>query len=196
MAHRSRLGWADPMDEVPPAPPAHTHKLPRVVRLAIVGLAAAVFLALIGVGLLAMYVYQQQQYIQGKGVQRDRENAEINQRITDRICDLLALAPADSPQADYYREQLACPQPGVATDQLPPAIRQQIPASSEPTSPAPTAPTTQAPLGSSAVPNPPRPTPGQVPPRTGPGPTDEPTPGLLGPITGPVCDVTGVCLGG
>lgn len=191
MTHRSRIGWADAMQEDPPTPPAHTHRLPRVVRLAIVGLTAAVFLLLIATGLLATYVYQQQQYIAGKGVQRDRENQQLNQRVTDRICELLGMAPEDDPKADYYRGQLHCPQPGVAAGEVPPALRSQP---TFPVAPAP-APSPRAPAPLPAVPSAPRQGPGPGGPETpapaSPAPTSSPP--LLRPLTEPVCDLAGVC---
>ena len=197
---RSRTAWSPPLS-VAGVGEGHTHELSRSTRLMAKLLIFAVIALMVTVGLLTFYVYQQQQYIEGKGEQRDREKAEMNQRINDRFCELLALAPADSPQADYYREQLDCPQPGTPVDQLPPAIRQQYEAST-PTVQPPAGVQRQTPeLGSPAVVDPPRPTPNRpgptttpAPPTT-PAPTPEPPPLVdLGPITDRVCEGLGVCL--
>lgn len=177
MVHRSRLGWADPMDGEP-ARASSPPRLPKVVRLSIIGLAAAVFLALVGVGLLATYVYQQQQYIQGKGEQRDRENAELQEQIRQSICDLLDQLP-EGGLLERPRIKYDCG-PGIPLEQLTPQEQAQVRA-------RPTVPPPPPPMGSPAVPNPPRPSTGPVPPRTGPGPMSAPTPtppppGLLGPV--------------
>lgn len=199
MAHRSRLGWADEMTAEPAVPPEHTHRLPRVVRLALIGLTAAVFLSLAADGLLATYVFQQQQYIAGKGQQRDRENARTNERINSAICDLLDQLPEggllERPRAKY-----GCG-PGIPLSQLTPQEQAQLSGRATATTVTPAAPRSTAipKPGSAAVPNPPRTAPGTLPPRTGPGPRSAPTPtapALLDPVTKPVCDLAGVCIEG
>ena len=121
---RSREGWADAMEAGPPDPPAHTHRLPPLVRVSIVGLGAAVFLLLIAVGFLTVYVYQQQQYIEGRGQFRDRENDRTNQRINDAICDLLDQLP-EGGLLERPRHKYGCG-PGIPLDQLTPSEQAQV----------------------------------------------------------------------
>src|SRR5690349_12651174 len=102
---RSREFWTDTMEAGPPNPPAHVHRLPAAVRFALVGLVAAVFLLLVAVSLMGVYVYQQQQYIQGRGELRDRENAQLQEQQRQGICDLLDQLPEggllERPRAKY-----------------------------------------------------------------------------------------------
>ena len=190
---RSREHWTDSMEAGPPNPPAHVHRLPTVFRIAVVGLTAAVFLLLIATGLLATYVYQQQQYIQGKGVQRDQENARLLEKIREAQCDLLDQLPEggllEAPRTKYH-----CG-PGIPLSDLPPAVRERY-------APTPTPAPTLTPLPPAASASPSRPAPGTLPPRTGPGPggptptppSSTPTPSPLRPATGLVCDLAGVCI--
>lgn len=195
---RSRIAWPGPTN-IAGVEPGHSHELPRGFRIIVKAQTLAIVALLVAVGVLSYFVWTQQEYIEGKGEQRDRENVELERRIDDAICDLLSLAPADSAQADYYREQLGCTHPGIPTDQLPPEIRQRF----EPTpAPNPPAAATQEPpaMGSGAVPNPQRPTPDYtpVPPGTTPTterpPEPEPDPVVdVSPLTDVVCDLIGVC---
>jgi len=121
---RSREGWADTMEAGPSNPPAHTHRLPPLVRVAIVGLGAAVFLLLIAVGFLTVYVYQQQQYIQGRGVQRDRENVQLQERIRMGVCDLLDQLP-EGGLLERPRHKYHCG-PGIPFEDLTPGEQQQV----------------------------------------------------------------------
>ena len=120
VTHRSRLGWSDPMDENPPtaSAPAHSHRLPGSVRLALSGLLAAALLLSVAVGFLTVYVYQANQYVEGRGEQRDRENDAQDVRIKRAICDLLDQLPEgrllDRPRAKY-----GCG-PGLRPDEIPP----------------------------------------------------------------------------
>jgi len=180
------------MENGPPMVAAHTHRLPPVVRLAVVGLTAAVFLLLIATGLLATYVYQQQQYIQGKGAQRDRENARLEESQRRATCDLLDQLPQGA-LLDRPREKYGCG-PGIPLADLPPAVRQRYAPTPAPAPPTPRV--VPAPLGEPATPIPTPAVPSA--PREGPGPggpTPAPeSPSLLHPVTDPVCDLTGLCI--
>jgi hypothetical protein len=119
---RSRRGWPDPE---PPAPdgdavvPAHKHS--RVP----VGIAyVAIVLLLVTDVLLVIGWMDFNDYVHGKGQQRDQENARLNQRINDAICDLLDQLP-EGPLLDRPREKYGCG-PGIPFDQLPPDIQQQL----------------------------------------------------------------------
>lgn len=109
---RSREGWADSMESGPIFGPTHAHRLPTVVRVAVVGLSAAVLLLIVAFGLMAVYVYQQQQYIEGRGEYRDREAARMEADATERlrrgICDLLDTFPADVPSLNPARVKYDC----------------------------------------------------------------------------------------
>lgn len=175
------------MDEEPRRTAGHTHRLPKVVRVAIVGLAAAVFLALTGVGLLATYVYQQQQYIEGRGVQRDAEQARLQERLRQAQCDLLDQLPAggllERPRAKYH-----CG-PGIPLSDLTPQEQAEVDGAAPASTPRPTAaqPTPRPVPGSAPVPDTPHGT------STAP-PTRQPSPPPPQPLTSLVCDLAGVCL--
>jgi len=192
---RSREHWTDTMEAGPPNPPAHVHRLPPVVRIAVVGLVGAVFLLLVAVAFLTMYVYKQQQYIQGKGEQRDAERAQLQEQQRRGMCDLLDQLPEggllERPRAKYH-----CG-PGIPLSQLTPSEQAQIQSRNVP-----------APPPQPLVPLPPpassdmHPTPGTLPPRTGPGPGGptptppspapaSPTPSVLDPVTGVACGLLG-----
>jgi hypothetical protein len=125
MTHRSRTGWADPMDE---EPSVHTCRLPRVVRLAMIGMVLAQLLTIVALGFSVAYDYQQQQYIEGRGEYRDREatrleaGAEEQDRRT--ACRILDAFPAGG-YLDAVRERFACG-PGIPLDQLPADLRARI----------------------------------------------------------------------
>jgi hypothetical protein len=186
---RSREHWADAMEaRNRRSAPAHTHRLPPVVRISVVGLVAAVFLLLSPSGCSSTYVYQQQQYIQGKGVQRDAENARLQEQIRQSMCDLLDQLP-EGGLLQRPREKYGCG-PGIPLADLPPAVRDRY-------APTPTPAPTLTPLPPAASPSAPVPAPGTLPPRTGPGPggptpSPDPTPPPLRPVTDLVCDLTAV----
>ena len=175
------------MEDGPPAAPAHTHRLPLIVRFGILGLTGAVFLLLVAVGLLATYVYQQQQYIQGKGVQRDAENARLEEQIREGMCELLDTFPAGLQGLERARTKYHCG-PGIPLDQLTPQEQAQLQGNAAPVVRPETPPSTPAapppPVGSAAVPDPPRPTGAPVPPR----PSDAPAPVDLGPVRDLLCN--------
>ena len=191
---RSREGWADTMEAGPADPPAHTHRLPPMVRVAVVGLGAAVFLLLVAVGFLTVYVYQQQQYIQGKGAQRDRETAAAQERLRQGICDLLDQLPEggllERPRTKYH-----CG-PGIPLDQLTPSEQAQVQGRVEPVAPQPPAGVEKIPgLPGGASPQAERPqphfpTPGVAePPATVPYPPDFPPPDPVQPTNPPLVDL-------
>ena len=179
----------------------HTHELPRTLLTILKALVGAVVALLLATGVLTYYVLQQQQYIQGRGEIRDRENERTNQRINDAICDLLDQLP-EGPLLDRPRDKYGCG-PGIPLEDLPEDIRRRLEeppvAPTEPASTPATTPTTEPPMGAPAVPNPPRPTSNGTPPSTTP---PKPTPtappsdpeGVLGPVTDAVCDLLDVCL--
>lgn len=116
---RSREGWADAMEAGPPDRPEHTHRLPPVFRFAFIGLVLAVFLCLVGMGLMTTFVYQQQQFIDGKGAQRDRENVRLREEIRQAQCDLLDTFPEGVPSLERAREKYECG-PGLPMSLLTP----------------------------------------------------------------------------
>lgn len=123
-SRRSREGWADAMEAGPPDRPMHTHRLPPAFRFALLGLVLAVFLCLIGMGLMATFVYQQQQYIQGRGELRDREQIQLRELLREEYrlgqCKMLDEFPADVPSLDRLRDLYECPGPGIPMNLLPP----------------------------------------------------------------------------
>lgn len=106
----------------------HTHRLPPTVRFAFIGLTLAVFLCLIGIGLMAGAVYQANQYMQGRGEYRDQEaarmEAEWQERFRQGQCDLLDKFPEggwlDGPRADY-----GCG-PGIPIERLSPEQQAEL----------------------------------------------------------------------
>lgn len=186
------------MEAPPQDPPAHVHRLPRVVRVAVAGLVLAVFLLLVALGLMAVFVYQQQLYIEGRGEYRDREAARIETETSERLrramCDLLDTFPEDAPALERAREKYQCG-PGIPLDLLPPEEQARI-QSSRPVPPPPppalregASPNRQAP-GSEPIP--PRPEPAPAAPTTSPAP--EPPPVDPGAVTTRVCQALDICI--
>jgi hypothetical protein len=174
--------------------PGHTHELPAALRSRYRMLMLAVVALLLAVGTLTYFVYQQQQYVQGRGEYRDAEAQRLEESFRRGICDLLDQLPSgallDRPRAKYD-----CG-PGIPLDQLPPEIRQRFEGTPAPSRPAESAMVPLAPpLGSAAVPGVERPTPNSPssPPNPGTAPPSVPPLVGLGPITGQVCDLAGVC---
>lgn len=124
------------MEAGPPSPPAHVHRLPKVVRLALSGLVFAVFLLLVAVGFLTVYVHQANQYVQGRGEYRDRETARLEEQIRTSICDLLDQLP-EGGLLDRPREKYGCG-PGIPFEDLPEDIQQRY--GGQPPAPATTVP--------------------------------------------------------
>lgn len=108
---RSREHWADTMESGPPVAPAHVHRLPGSVRAALGGLAVAVLLLLIAVGLMASAVYSANQYVQGRGEYRDAEADRLDRRIDQVVCDILGEFPVGDERADRLRVRYDCPFP-------------------------------------------------------------------------------------
>ena len=200
---RSREHWTDTMEAGPPDPPAHVHRLPPVVRIAAVGLTLAVGLVIVALVLIGLAVYQADQYVKGRGVYRDQENARTNERINRAMCDLLDQLPEggllNRPRAKY-----GCG-PGLPIDSLTPQEQAQLhsrtPAAPAPSQPQPLVP---LPLPGGADPGVVPPQPGTLPPRTGPGPGGPtptppspepaaPTASPLSPVTDLVCGLVDVC---
>lgn len=179
----------------------------RVIRLLLVlvcvialGLVAGIVVVYVENGETSRRLAALEEYVQGKGEQRDHERAALEElmRELDRqaACDLLDQFPVggwlDRPRAKY-----GCG-PGIPLDQLtpqeqsriagrPPAVRPpEAPAGPVP-GPAPGVPS----LGSSAAPDrPPPPPPAPLPPR----PVEPPTP--LQPVIDRICDALPLCLPG
>lgn len=203
------------MDDVPAAPGnAHVHRLPTSVRLALVGLTAAVFLALVGLGLMASAVYQADQYVQGRGEYRDRETARVERETRDRIraaiCDLLDQLPEggllDRPRAKY-----GCG-PGIPFEALTPEEQERItgargsppPPLVRPDPPAPDRTRERQPIESPPSqsappppPTPPSPEPSPTPqsaPQPAPAPESSSSPPTgLGPVIDLACELAGAC---
>lgn len=78
-----------------------------------------------------------EEYLQGKGEQRDRETAALNRRIDDAVrqgkCDLLDQLPA-GPLLDSVRGKYGCG-PGIPLDQLPPEVQRELAGRSQPVAP-------------------------------------------------------------
>lgn len=127
---RSRTAWPDP-DEPPIAAATHehSHRLPRSVKTALVGLMLAVFALCLAMGVLLIYIHDLTAY-------RDAEVTRIDQRIDRGLCDLLDQLPA-SPVLAGPRHKYGCG-PGLP----------ETPASSAPAA-APAAPTAAPPASSS-----------------------------------------------
>lgn len=195
-----RRTWPTPMSTAGVGE-GHTHELPedlvervqslyqRVRRATVINI---INLLLVG-GMVVFLAL----FIQNRGVDRDRQNADTNQRINDAICDLLDQLPEggllDRPRAKYQ-----CG-PGIPLDLLSPEEQAQIGSRTTPTVPAPTSAVPLAPVpptGSAASPAAPDLVPNK--PGTPPDePTSEPSPDPLvdlGPITEPICARLGVCL--
>ena len=104
------------MESGPPETPMHVHRLPGSVRAAVFGLSAAVLLLAVALGLMAVYVYQAHQYVQGRGQYRDAQAARIEQAATEEVrqaaCDILGEFPAGDARADRLRVRYDCPIPG------------------------------------------------------------------------------------
>lgn len=186
-------------------PPQHTHDLPKALRVSYRLLLAAVVGLLCAVGTLTYFVYQQQQYVEGRGEYRDAETQRLQQRITDAVCDLLDQLP-EGGLLERPRDKYGCG-PGIPLSELPEDVRRRYqgepPAAPASTTPA-AAPVPRPPMGAPAAPNlPPRPTPNEPPagnsPKPEPPPPD-PTTGPpsggapLAPVTDVVCDLTDVCI--
>jgi len=99
------------MESGPPEAPAHVHRLPGSVRAALAGLAVVSLLLLVAVSLMAISVYQADQYVQGRGEYRDAEAQRMEQYIGQVVCDILAEFPAGDARADRLRGRYDCPIP-------------------------------------------------------------------------------------
>lgn len=142
---------------------------------------------LLAVATLTFFVYQQQQYIEGRGEYRDRESARIAAESTERIrratCDLLDTFPAGLPSLERARAKYGCG-PGLPLSLLTPEEQARIAPQS---APAPVVPPT---VGGGVDPDPPPvkaerpPAPEPVAPEPEPAPTD-----LTAPVLGLVCDL-------
>lgn len=152
-------------------------------------------------------------YISGKGEQRDRENAELQEDIRRAVCSLLDSLPEGALLAPQ-REQYGCG-PGIPVEELGPEASQNLadilgevedaqPAETAPASPVPARPTSApdemppgAPAGAQPSPmgTPPATTTAPVPPAPTAAPTTTAPPLVdLSTVTDEVCALLGVCL--
>jgi hypothetical protein len=219
--HRSRTAWQQaPQTPAGATTTTHDHRLPRRVRLILIGLVVAVIGLTAAVVVTGVYVWQAAEYVQGTGEYRDAEAERIEQQAQERIrraiCDLLDELPEggllERPRAKY-----GCG-PGVPLAEFPPEVAERFrpEAATPPLSAAPPPGQRSAPVSPS--PEPSRPAQGgpkpseNSPPSSGTRPQGEPSPapppaqpapppddgGLLDdltdPLTGPVCDLTSICL--
>lgn len=86
----------------------HAHRHPRWPTFALAGL---VCLLAIAVAVLAVFVGNLQDYVNGRGEYRDAESARIEQSIGQAVCDILREFPADDLRADRLRIRYGCPIP-------------------------------------------------------------------------------------
>ena len=221
-SRRSREGWPETPEPSEWASSVHDHELPPWVRRTLLAVGAFMLLFGVGLGCLTYYVYQDHEYVMGRGQFRDAEAVRVQQQTTEQIrtamCDLLDGLPA-GPLLDPKRIQYDCG-PGVPFEALPPEQQEQLQQFSggldipqEPTPmvrPMPDEPAVSSPESTDA----PSPTPTPAPPAV--APDEPPTPGLppvapaapaapaptpavpplvdLTPVTDPLCAALGVCL--
>lgn len=193
---RSRQAWPD---EMLPGPPVHEHKLPGVVRLGLAGLSIALLLLAVAVGLMAIYVYQANQYVQGRGDYRDAEAQRLEQEATERsrrsTCDLLDQLPATA-LLDRVRAKYQCG-PGTPIAQLPPDVQAELdgdrPVPTQ-TSPPPGSTSSDAPpQAGQPKDSPPSSSPVASPPPPPPTSTPPPEPPDRGPLGEVLCAVPLLC---
>lgn len=93
----------------------HDHELPRSLLL-IVAVIALGLLAGIVISYAALssrlaasdrFDEQMREYVAGRGVQRDAENRQLNDRLDDLVCDVLDELPP-SPELDRLRTRYGC----------------------------------------------------------------------------------------
>lgn len=120
---RSRMAWPQPATSDADYAAMYRHK--RRVHLL---LGIAVLVLALAVATLTFFVYQQQLYIEGRGEYRDAEarrvETESKERIRRAMCDLLDTLP-EGGLLDLPRAKYGCG-PGIAIDDLPPEIRQEL----------------------------------------------------------------------
>ena len=189
---RSRTAWRAPTVVVP----ERRSRLRRLDRLLLV----AVVALLLAVATLTFFVYQQQQYVEGRGEYRDRESARLKAELTEAIrqgqCDLLDTFPEGLPSLERAREKYDCG-PGIPLSLLTPEEQARIqPPAASPDRPdpldeadrsrerQPVAPPAPA---DGASPGGPAPTQEPAPPRPEPAPVD------LAPATELLCTVPLLC---
>lgn len=113
---------------VPLPTEAHLCQIPRWLRRLVVALAVLATLQTVGLGLSAVYIYQQQQYVEGRGEYRDREALRIEEETSDLlrrgICDLLDQLP-EGGLLERPRVKYGCG-PGIPFDSLTPEEQDRI----------------------------------------------------------------------
>lgn len=199
---RSRTAWPGPLS-VAGVGEGHTHELPKALRSRYRMLMVAVVALLLAVGTLTFFVYQQQLYMEGKGEQRDRENARLEETLRDAFCDLLDTLPADVPSLERARERFHCG-PGIPFDNLTPDEQAGLRDRGRAPTPPPSLRSADEPF-TGPVPRRPevsdRPDPSEEAdrqrerPPIAPEPSPAPDPLVdLGDTTRPVCELVGVCI--
>lgn len=190
-----------------PGMPFHHHRPPRWIIRAVIGLLVLAGMNLAGLTVSLYQDFVQQEYIEGKGEQRDRERNALEKlmRELDReaACELLDQLPADNPFLERSRRKYGCG-PGIPAENLTPEEQAQLNGRAQPRIPEPTKEPTRPvpPTGSSAVPaptgTPPASVPGPASPQPGQAPEPQPEPASpildLGGATGQICDTLRICL--
>jgi len=211
--HGKHWPKAEDHDDEPESTPAgeHTHRQPRIVLM---GLTVAVVVLLLANGLTLIYgvsvntrLGQLEEYVAGRGVQRDAENQQLQQDISDAVCNVLDSLPAGG-LFDPIRAQYGCG-PGIPVEQLDPAAAQNLAeiieqgtaapilpdAPSEPTEAAPTPAGPTPPSGAVITPSVPSPTSSAPaiaapPAASSPAPAPAPAPAPVTPAPAPAAPTT------
>lgn len=125
---RSRRAW--PLRDTGPDIPEHDHgfaDLPRIIwGLVALVVALTLAVALLGAAWIRQQTYndQMRDYLSGRGEQRDRETQQLEQRITDAVCDLLDQLP-EGGLLVRPREKYGCG-PGIPLSAYPPDVQDQL----------------------------------------------------------------------
>lgn len=150
----------EPTYPAPERNPSPATVCPPWLRRAVITLVVVAALELAGLSVGAVYVYQQQQYVEGRGEYRDREAARLEEQIRRSVCDLLDQLP-EGGLLERPRTKYGCG-PGIPIDQLTPEEQARLQGqgaadrSQQPAAPA-GAPTAAGPPDGSIAPPPTRP---------------------------------------
>lgn len=168
-------------------PEGHDHDLkPTLLAFLVIialGLVAGIVLSYVQAQRTGQRLHALEEYVQGKGEQRDRENARLREEIRQGQCALLDQLPAGG-LLDRPRQTYGCG-PGIPLDQLTPEEQAQLPSRKAPPRPAATT-TPAAPIPQEAPTQAPAP---PVPASPTPTPPSQPTSGpeLLCGLLPPLC---------
>lgn len=185
----------------PPPSPGHSHRLPSWLFAGLAVMVLGLVGSLVLVAQQAIDTNQRitalEQYVAGKGAQRDAENTAQNQRIDKAVCSVMDQLPAGG-RLDVVRAQYKCG-PGVApttpaTSKPPAASTGAHPATSTPVASSSTgarsatpaaATATRIPTGGQAT----RATATPAAPRLSSAPTTTAPPPPVGPVTSLLCNL-------